>query len=437
MIDTGSSVSLVNEDFLNTFGPVTLQPYPHTVYAANRTAIPVLGQINLDLEFAGLVKGVPFVVVQHLNSNLILGNDTLSTMGAKMSFARRVITTKFGKVAFTCTRAIDTFVFTRRRLALQDDQEFPPHMGVSFSVNVDLPDGVTVHFDPCPNLFHNTSLRLPFTIDRVKEGKIMISVVNATPIPLKLSANRTIGHVTTASHIETAAVDKTTTENKDDEEVLRLSDEEFLKLFPYGEQLLRDPTRLHQVQTLLLEFRDRFRSKPVRLDKIQTNVEHPIITTPGLFVQRPPYSYGPAERKIIDENISDMKERGIIRPSTSPWSSPVVLVRKKDGTIRFCIDYRALNRITRRDMYPLPRIDVTIDSLSGMVWFSTLDCVSGYWQILMDTLSIAKTAFATHRGLYEFLVMPFGLVNAPMTFQRSMDMILSGLSYDICLAYRK
>ena len=135
-----------------------------------------------------------------------------------------------------------------------------------------------------------------------------------------------------------------------------------------------------------MKFRSRFCNQPVPIDKIQTSVEHHIITEPGKFVQRPPYSYGPVERDTISENVDDMLQRGIIRPSSSPWSSPVVLVRKKDGSTRFCIDYRAVNRITRRDMYPLPSIYATIDALSGMVWFSTLDCVSGYWQILMDSL---------------------------------------------------
>ncbi|GFW86612.1 hypothetical protein TNCV_4333961 [Trichonephila clavipes] len=130
-----------------------------------------------------------------------------------------------------------------------------------------------------------------------------------------------------------------------------------------------------------------------------------------------------------------MLDEGIVQPSESPWSSPVVLVRKKDGSWRFCVDYRKLNSVTKKDVYPLPRIDDTLDCLKGAKFFSSMDLRSGYWQIEIDEADREKTAFITPEGLYEFKVMPFGLCNAPATFERMMDNLLRHFKWTMCLCY--
>ena len=130
-----------------------------------------------------------------------------------------------------------------------------------------------------------------------------------------------------------------------------------------------------------------------------------------------------------------MLKQGVIRPSTSPWSFPVVLVRKKDGSWRFCVDYRKVNSVTHRDAYPLPRIDATLDSLAGSKFFTTLDLASGYWQVELNEEGRGKTAFSIPSGHFEFNVMPFGLTNAPATFQRLMQCVLAGLTPSECLIY--
>ena len=119
-----------------------------------------------------------------------------------------------------------------------------------------------------------------------------------------------------------------------------------------------------------------------------------------------------------------MLAAGVIRPSNSPYAAGVVLVPKKDGKTRVCIDYRNLNEQTDKDAYPLPLIEDLLESIAGYERYTTLDLDSGYWQIPMDDASIHKTAFTCKFGTFEFVVMPFGLTNAPATFQRTMDQVL-------------
>ena len=195
-----------------------------------------------------------------------------------------------------------------------------------------------------------------------------------------------------------------------------------------------DVQQQDKLYALLLSFADVFAlcdKQLGRTDKLQ----HSINTKGSHPIRQQPRRLPPFRREEVHQLLDDMLSRDIIQPSTSPWASPIVLVKKKDGTTRFCIDYRKLNSVTCRDAYPLPRIDDTLDTLSGSQWFSTLDLLSGYWQVEVAERDREKTAFTTHEGLFEFKVMPFGLCNAPATFQRLMDLILAGVQWSRCLVY--
>ncbi|GFO36958.1 Pol polyprotein [Plakobranchus ocellatus] len=143
----------------------------------------------------------------------------------------------------------------------------------------------------------------------------------------------------------------------------------------------------------------------------------------------------PSQFEDVRQHIQELANKGIIKPSSSPYASPIVVVRKKDGSIRLCIDYRKLNAITRKDAFPLPRIDESFDSLCGAKYFSTLDLASGYHQVAMEETDQEKTAFMTPFGLYEFTRMPFGLSGAPATFQRLMQSSMNDLVLRIILVY--
>ena len=130
-----------------------------------------------------------------------------------------------------------------------------------------------------------------------------------------------------------------------------------------------------------------------------------------------------------------MLAKGIIEPSSSPWSSPVVLVKKKDRTIHLCIDYQKVNGVTVKDSYPLPRIKDCLDALSGSQWFCTLYLASGYWQVEMAKNNMEKTVFSMGSCLYQFSVMPLGLCNAPTTFERLIERVLIALPWQILLIF--
>ena len=194
-----------------------------------------------------------------------------------------------------------------------------------------------------------------------------------------------------------------------------------------------DTNQQHRLADVLLWYTDLFPAPGSTLTGHTDAVEHEIDTGNSTICCLP-RRMSPQKMKKEEECVNDMLTGGQIEPSDSPRSSPVVLVTKKEGGSRFCVDHCRLNDVTVKDTYPLTFYD-TLDMLAGKQWFSTLDLARGYWQVSLSQESRIKTAFATHSGLFQFRVMPFGLCNAPATFERLIDRVLQRLRWSRCLVY--
>jgi hypothetical protein len=190
-----------------------------------------------------------------------------------------------------------------------------------------------------------------------------------------------------------------------------------------------------QVAKMLSRYKNVFSTGDMDIGQTDL-VKHTIPVEPGTRpIRQPPHRLGPEKEAIAEKQVEELLERGLIEPSSAAWSSPVVLVRKKDGGWRFCVDYRRLNAVTLQDAYPIPRIDESLDALAGSKFFSTLDLASGYWQVPLDDEARDKSTFATRGGLWRWKVLPFGLTSAPATFQRLMEKVLTGLHWKTLLLY--
>ncbi|GBM73447.1 Transposon Ty3-G Gag-Pol polyprotein [Araneus ventricosus] len=198
-------------------------------------------------------------------------------------------------------------------------------------------------------------------------------------------------------------------------------------------QMLNEEQRT-AIKKLLNEFQDLFSTCDADVGRCNMT-QHRINTGDHPPIKQYPRRLPLARKEEAEHLVKEMVDNGIIEESSGPWASPIVLVKKKDGSTRFCVDYRKLNEITKKDSYPLPRIDDTLDALNGSQWFTTLDLKSGYWQVEVRPEDREKTAFTTGQGLWQFKVMPFGLCNAPATFERLMETVLRGLSSEACLVY--
>ena len=195
--------------------------------------------------------------------------------------------------------------------------------------------------------------------------------------------------------------------------------EAFLALILYSKKGKVDVEKIPIVREFLDVFPKELPGIPLKRE-----VDLSIEIVPGIApVSRAPYRMAPVELKELKVQLQELLDKGFVRPSVSPWGAPVLFVKNKDGTLRICIDYRQINKVTVNNKYPLLRIKYLFDQLKGAGIFSKIDLRSGYYQLSVKEVDVSKTAFRTRYGHYEFLVMPFELTNAPVAFMDLMNRV--------------
>lgn len=364
-----------------------------TVRGVSNVLIPVTGRTQpVELTWGAARTTVSLLVVPTLmNQDVILGMDVLRLLGVHIDAKRGIAEPT---ILPTYVRPKETW-------------RVPAASTVYFSIPNPIPQGIIL-YEPSNKLPSDVRSRAA-----VYEGEeLLIRIENVGEEDRMLDSGWEIG---TVEQVQLEEMEKT--------EAVKPRIPEDL-----------NSTQKKELERLLEKYKDVFSERTGKIGR--TGVIQHEIHTRGAPIRQPYRRQNPFVRQQEQEHVEEMLEQDIIRPSTSPWASPVVMVKKKDGNMRFCVDYRKLNSVTEKDAYPLPRIDDTLESLNGSHYFSTLDLKSGYWQVPVREEDRKKTAFRTSAGrLYEWNRLPFGLCNAPATFSRLMDHVLTGLSWEICLFY--
>ena len=459
LVDSGASFNYISEKSLKhvNLPQLDFDKTSHRVQVANKTVLKSIGSVHLDINLEENTFDTKFTVMETLSFDVILGMSFLKQNRVVIDAEEGTINFKDdikdeqAKLNNTIEIPGHSSVFvsasvpeTLSGLHILNNS---PHLGLKYGVYgaqglVDISDShisiflsnltdtsKTIMAQTCIgflspyhnyNIVEDHSLNGFFNDDEDEQDKRIIINDSASKIDDKRI-------VIDDSNLDQASVlqsDQIETSND-------LCFDDFIKSLDINNETLSNK-QVEQVQSLLKDHIDVFASKKPGATNLVT---HHIDVGTNKPINQMPYRVSPKERKIIESEIERMLDEEIIEPSNSPWASPVVLVSKKDGSVRFCVDYRKVNLLTTRDVYPLPRIDDCLAALSGGRFFSTLDLTAGYNQLPMDPMSKDKTAFISIAGLYQYKVMPFGLTNSPATFQRFMDAVLAGLKWKSLLCY--
>lgn len=434
MLDTGSTISAISPTYLATITHAPVQSVSHfPLSTANNAPLNVLGIVSLNVTINHVSTIINAYVVDNLCTDLLLGGDWFDINNVTVCYYFKTVTirTPHGqtRTRFEATQPVEQSFAIRAAC----DIVIPPLTSRVIRTTTPAHDMASCIFTPAHRFGSKHHIVVPHALLSVHNQTTALSLLNTTHSAKTIFKDTKLGDIRCfeqerccyvapqsppspqPSPLMSANTPATTLSF--DQSIGHLSSEQQHCLLP----ILNAHSSLFDLTT------------PTT---INMNVSHRIpIKAEHQPVQSYPYRKAAKERELISSQVDEMLRNHVIRPSSSPWSSPVVIVRKKDGTPRFCVDYRKLNLITERDVYPLPHIDDIIDRLAGSRFFTTLDLKSGYWQVPIAEEDKCKTAFVTTDGLFEFNVLPFGLSNAPATFQRTINTILGSLRWDIALVY--
>ena len=438
LIDTGANITILKTSIYEQMSTrPDLEHVGVQMTLANGSFSPFVGRGKFRMQL-GKEQNTRLLWVADIASDGILGLDVMRAFGAELLLRDGRYEMTFREEREEAITDSQQLQPSCRRVAVKVTTVIPPHSEVIVPGEL-IGEGETSTvgvLEPTERLAQRNQLLLAKAVVNTGSPTIPLRMLNPTDKPC------TIYHHTVAATCEPAAevvnqapavascqarVSSDRTANSELPPHLTDLAERSSKYLNSEQQ--------QELLALLKEYQNSFAASSSDLGRTSL-VEHRINTGDAKPIKQPPRRLPMHKRAEAEEHVQQMLKDGIIEPSSSAWVSPIVLVRKKDGSTRFCVDYRKLNEATIKDCYPLPVAESCFDALSGSQWFSTLDLSSGYWQVAMAKEDKEKTAFSTGGGgLYHFTVMSFGLVNAPATFERLMERVLAGLPWEVCLAY--
>lgn len=431
LIDSGSSLSIISHSEYQARRNALAKPIHRNIKSlrvADGGLVESPGLAHMELNIQGRMFEVPLVIAD-ISIPVILGMDFLRKHKARLDLDLGNITLDGDQ--YQChTSMIKDHIF---RVTLAEDIVIPPNCEMILPGKMDNMAAKTAVVECSKGLQERYGVMVAKGIITTGQDVIPVRTANLMNEPQIIHKGTVLafGEPVEEESMVKSLVASVNEDNKEQES--EEMPEHLHGLWTSCQKNLNETQKLKAKKLLIRKKKHFAKSKS---DLGRTNwVRHTINTQDKPPIKQRPRRMPLSKRVEGDQEVKRMLEQGIITPSKSPWAAPLVLVRKKDQSIRVCTDFRFLNSITIKDSYPLPRIDDSLDALGGSIWFSTLDLASGYWQVEMDPKDQEKTAFATTGGLYEYKVMPFGLVNAPATFERLMEQVLLGLHWETCLVY--